>query len=56
MSKEIFSQKISESMDKKLKAIEQLDLETLLEKDANFEIAICIAYMSLSKEKLSKKT
>ena len=37
MSKKLFSQKISETMDKKLNAIESLDLETLLEKDENFE-------------------
>jgi len=55
MSKELFSHKISEIMYKKIKAIEYLDLKTLLEKDENFEIAICLAYMSLSKEKIIEK-
>ena len=55
MSKETFSQKISEVLDKKIEAIESLDLKTLLEEDDNFEIAICLAYMSLSKEKIIDK-
>lgn len=55
MSKELFSKKISETMYKKIKAIEYLDLKTLLEKDEDFEIAICLAYMSLSKEKIIEK-
>ena len=55
MSKETFSKKISETMYKKTKAIEYLDLKALLEKDEDFEIAICLAYMSLSKEKIIEK-
>jgi len=55
MSKETFSQKISESMNKKMEAIESLDLKTLLEKDEYFQVAICLSYMSLSKEKIIDK-
>ena len=55
MSKESFSQKISEIMYKKTNAIDRLDLKTLFEKDENFEVAICLAYMSLSKEKIIEK-
>ena len=55
MSKESFSKTISETMYKKTKAIEYLDLKTLLEKDDNFEVALCIAYLSLSKEKIIEK-
>ena len=36
-------------------SIEYLDLKTLLEDDENFKIAICLAYMSLSKEKIIDK-
>ena len=55
MSKELFSQKISTMMYKKIEAIEYFDLKTVLEKDEYFEIAICLAYMSLSKEKIIEK-
>lgn len=55
MSKESFSQKISESMDKKIKAIEQMNINAFLEKDEHFEIALCLSYMTLSKEKLIAK-
>ena len=55
MSKETFSQKISETMSKKISAIESFGLKALLEKDEDFEIAICLAYMSLSKEKIIEK-
>lgn len=55
MSKESFSQKISESMDKKIEAIEQMNINAFLEKDEHFEIALCLSYMTLSKEKLIAK-
>ena len=55
MSKEIFGKKISESMYKKIKAIEKNDVKEFLEKDENFEIALCLSYMTLSKEKIIAK-
>ena len=55
MSKESFSKNISETMYKKTEAIEYLSLKKLLEKDDNFEVALCIAYLSLSKEKIIEK-
>ena len=55
MSKESFSQNISEIMDKKIKEIETFNLKNIFEKDENFELAICLAYMSLSKEKIIAK-
>lgn len=55
MSKEIFSEKISEIMYRKIKAIDDLDIKTLQEKEEDFEVAICLAYMSLSKEKIIDK-
>ena len=55
MQKELFSKKISESMYKKINAIELEDSNTFLEKDENFEIALCLSYMTLSKEKIIHK-
>jgi hypothetical protein len=55
MSKVSFSKKISETMDKKMHAIDSYDLKTLMEKDDDFEVAMCIAYMTLSKEKIIDK-
>jgi len=55
MSKESFSEKISETMYKKLKAIEYYSPAYFLEHDENFEIALCLAYMTLSKEKIIDK-
>jgi hypothetical protein len=55
MSKVLFSQKICDTMYKKMKAIECLDLRCLFEEDELFDVAICLAYMSLSKEKIIKK-
>ena len=55
MSKETFSSKICDAMDKKVAATEYFDLKTILENDENFEIAICLTYMTLSKEKIIEK-
>ena len=55
MSKETFSENISEVMYKKIKALNSYDLKTFFEKDDNFLVAFCIAYMSLSKEKIIDK-
>ncbi|MBE6154873.1 MAG: hypothetical protein E7163_04815 [Firmicutes bacterium] len=55
MSKETFSEKISESMYRKTKAIEYIYPNIFLEHDDNFEIALCLAYMTLSKEKIIDK-
>lgn len=55
MSKETFSKKISESMYKKINAIEQEKKDIFLEQDENFEIALCLSYMTLSKEKIIAK-
>ena len=55
MSKKTFSEKISESMYKKIKAIEYGNINAFLEKDENFEIALCLSYMTLSKEKIIEK-
>jgi len=55
MSKETFSEKISHLMYQKIKAVESLNPRVFFEKDANFEVALCLAYMTLSKEKIIKK-
>jgi len=55
MSKETFSEKISHLMYQKIKAVESLSPRVFFEKDANFEVALCLAYMTLSKEKIIKK-
>ena len=55
MQKEIFSKKINESMYKKINSIESEDSNAFLEKDENFEIALCLSYMTLSKEKIIHK-
>ena len=55
MSKQTFSQKISESIYKKINSIENMDINAFLKKDEYFEIALCLSYMTLSKEKIIKK-
>lgn len=55
MSKETFSQKISESIQRKIEAIEIMNIDDFLEPDENFEIALCLSYMTLSKEKIIAK-
>jgi len=48
MSKVTYSKKISEALYKKIKYINYVDITSLFEKDENFEIAICVAYLTLS--------
>ena len=55
MSKRDFSEKIIETMEKKIKAIESIDPDEFAKKDEYFELAICLAYMTLSKEKIIDK-
>lgn len=55
MSKENFSKNISELMYKKIKAIEYKIPNVFLEKDENFDVVLCLAYMTLSKEKIIAK-
>ena len=55
MSKVTYSKKISESLCHKIATISNINLEYLLKKDEIFEIAICVAYLTLSKEKIIKK-
>lgn len=55
MSKRDFSEKIIETMEKKIKAIESIDPDEFAKKDEYFELVICLAYMTLSKEKIIDK-
>ena len=55
MAKRDFSEKIIETMEKKIKAIENIDPDEFAKKDEYFELAICLAYMTLSKEKIIDK-
>ena len=55
MSKETFSKKLIKSMNSKLMSIRHFDLQNLLSGDEYFNIALCLAYMTLSKEKIIEK-
>lgn len=55
MSKETFSKNICEIMEQKIEAIEKYDLKKITEQNEFFEVALCIAYLALSKEKIIKK-
>ena len=55
MSKKVFSEKISESMNRKISAIENMAFDDFFEKDYFFEVALCLSYMTLSKEKIIAK-
>lgn len=55
MSKQTFSKAISESMQNKIYALELNNSSMFLEEDENFQIALCLAYMTLSKEKIIEK-
>ncbi len=55
MSKESFSQKINNSMLNKMSVLENMDANSFFKKDDYFEIALCFAYMTLSKEKIISK-
>lgn len=55
MSKEVFSKKISEIMYKKIKTVEECDYECFIENDEYFQLALCLSYMTLTKEKIIEK-
>lgn len=55
MSKESFSKKVNELMYLKFKSLEYEHLDYFFKKDENFELVLCLAYMTLSKEKIIKK-
>ena len=55
MSKELFSQSIYETIYKRIKLLEYKEPISFFEYDEYFELALCIAYMTLSKEKIIDK-
>lgn len=55
MSKELFSQQIYHTIYSKLKLLEYREPVYFFEYDEYFELALCIAYMTLSKEKIINK-
>ena len=55
MSKESFSKTISKTMYRKLRNIEDHDFTSFFSKDENFIMALCLSYMTLSKEKIIEK-
>ena len=55
MSKLTFSKQINESILRKLSALENLNFEEFMKKDEYFELALSIAYLTLSKEKIIEK-
>ena len=55
MSKESFSKTISKTMYRKLRNIEDHDFTSFFSKDENFLMALCLSYMTLSKEKIIEK-
>lgn len=55
MSKITFSQQISELLTFKINALENLDYKEFLKKEEYFELALCLSYMTLSKEKIIEK-
>lgn len=55
MSKELFSQSIYETLYQRIKLLEYKEPISFFEYDENFELALCIAYMTLSKEKIIDK-
>ena len=55
MSKISFSEKMNDTLYKKIKSFLYLDHDNFFEYDEYFELALCIAYLTLSKEKIIKK-
>ena len=55
MSKLSFSRNVLDVMKKKNDAIREIDYENFLQRDEYFELALCIAYTTLSKEKIILK-
>lgn len=55
MSKQTFAHSASDLMDKKIQAVEYLEPSAFFCKDDDFELLLCLAYMTLSKEKIIRK-
>jgi hypothetical protein len=55
MSKKDFSKKIIESMENKINAIKNINPDEFAKKDKYAELALCLTYMTLSKEKIIDK-
>ena len=55
MSKEIFSEKISELMNNKMQALKNFNPNIIFSNEEYFELILCLSYMTLSKEKIIKK-
>lgn len=55
MSKKSFSQEIDHIMYRKIKSLENSYYNDFFNKDEYFELVLCLAYMTLSKEKIIKK-
>ncbi|MBE6152613.1 MAG: hypothetical protein E7166_00085 [Firmicutes bacterium] len=55
MSKVDFSKKMSTIIENKIDALENLNYNEFLKKDDYFELALCLAYLTLSKEKIIDK-
>lgn len=55
MSKIDFSQKMSSVMEHKINSLESLNYNEFLKKNEYFELALCLAYLTLSKEKIIDK-
>lgn len=55
MSKANFSKNINDAIKNKLSALENIKPNYFFEKNEYFELALCLSYMTLSKEKIIKK-
>lgn len=55
MSKKSFSKEIDDLMYRKVKSLENSYYDDLFKKEEYFELVLCLAYMTLSKEKIIKK-
>ena len=55
MSKESFSQTIYQTMFTKIKTLEYTNPTGFFKYDENFELVLCLAYLTLSKESIIKK-
>ena len=55
MSKESFSKKIYETIYTKIKTLEYTNPNAFFKYDENFELVLCLDYLTLSKESIIKK-
>lgn len=55
MSKATFSKNMCEVMEQKIEAIEKYNFKKITEQNELFEVALCISYLTLSKEKIIEK-